>query len=473
MSACIPETLLSLFSRFVEEQIGLHFPKERWADLERGIRAVAREFGSDNAEECILKLMASPSLTKEQMETLAASLTIGETYFFRDKRVFEVLETDILPGLIQSRRGGERRLRIWSAGCCTGEEPYSVAMVLARLLPDIADWRITIVATDINARFLRKAAQGIYGEWSFRETPAPTKEKFFRKRDGGRFEILPGIKDLVSFAYLNLAEDVYPALANNTNAMDLIFCRNVLMYFSPDKARTAARKLARSLVEGGWFISSPSEASADLLAPLLPGDFPGAILYRKPKTGEATPPRARLALADEAAPLSPCLEAAPAKDGFLSPQTTHARPVPAEGAPETSSAASKEALSSELSLRARAAANRGDLAAALLLCDKAISADRLLPASHYLRGVILQEQGALEEATASLKRALYLDQSFVVAHFALGNILRRRSGKEARRHFESALVLLRRLAPDAALPEAEGITAGRLLEIILATKEKK
>src|SRR5258708_24852169 len=168
MSACIPETLLSLFSRFVEKETGLHFPKDRWADLERGILAAAHEFGSQSAESCILKLMASP-LTKEQIETLAASLTVGETYFFRDKKVFEVLETDILPGLIQSRRGGEQRLRIWSAGCCTGEEPYSLAMLLTRMLPDIADWRITIVATDINARFLRKASEGIYGQWSLRE----------------------------------------------------------------------------------------------------------------------------------------------------------------------------------------------------------------------------------------------------------------------------------------------------------------
>ncbi len=118
-AATIPDPVLALFSGFVEKRLGLSFPKERWGDLERGVLVMARESGCENAQACILKLMAPP-LDEEQMEMLAANLTIGETYFFRDKRIFEVLEQDILPALIQDRRGRDRRLRIWSAGCCTG-----------------------------------------------------------------------------------------------------------------------------------------------------------------------------------------------------------------------------------------------------------------------------------------------------------------------------------------------------------------
>ncbi len=452
MPACIPETLLTRFSRFVEEQTGLYFPSNRLADLERGMTAAAHDFGTGSAESCIRKLMASP-LTKEQVETLAGSLTVGETYFFRDPGVFDALEKEVLPNLIQSRRGeGQQRVRIWCAGCCTGEEPYSVAILLSRLLPDIAHWGVTILATDINPAFLRKASEGVYGQWSFRETPEAMKRKYFVEKSAGRFEILPGIRNLVTFGSLNLAEDVYPALANNTNAMDVIFCRNVLMYFSPGKARLAAEKFARSLVEGGWFIAGPSESSADLFAPLVPGNLPGAILYRKLKAGEA-PPRPSFM---EQPPSPP-------------PRVQEIKAIEAKRAPRPATPAPTPALASQ----ARSAANRGDLAGALVLCDKAISADRLLPANHYLRGVILQEQGAPEEAVVSLKRALYLDPGFVVAHFALGNILRRRACESAARHFENALELLRKKPPHEPLPEAEGITAGRLLEIIQSMKEKK
>ena len=125
-----------------------------------------------------------------------------------------------------------------------------------RLLPDLDDWRITLLATDINPRFLDRAAIGIYGEWSFRATPLIMREQYFTRTAEGRFKIDPRIRKQVTFAYLNLAEDVYPSLLNNTNAMDIIFCRNVLMYFSPKNAEKVICNFHRCLVEGGCLIIS-------------------------------------------------------------------------------------------------------------------------------------------------------------------------------------------------------------------------
>ena len=159
MRHTLPESLLFSMSDFVATRMGLHFPRERWGDLERGITAAAREFDLPDAESCALRLL-STSPTQNHTEILASHLTVGETYFFREKRSFEVLEEHVLPELLRSRRGVERRLRIWSAGCCTGEEPYSVAMLLDRLIPDPGEWNVTILATDINPRFLKKAAEG-------------------------------------------------------------------------------------------------------------------------------------------------------------------------------------------------------------------------------------------------------------------------------------------------------------------------
>ncbi|HUF80183.1 MAG TPA: CheR family methyltransferase, partial [Burkholderiales bacterium] len=182
----LPDALLAGVSEFVAQRIGLHFPPERWRDIERAIEAAAREFGLPDAESCARALLCAP-LTHAQVEVLASHLTVGETYFFRDKNSFAALEEHILPELLRARRGSEQRLRIWCAGCCTGEEPYSVAMVLDRLIPDPEAWNLTILATDINPRFLRKAAEGIYGEWSFRGTPEWVRERYFTRRRDGRY----------------------------------------------------------------------------------------------------------------------------------------------------------------------------------------------------------------------------------------------------------------------------------------------
>ena len=183
-------------------------------------------------------LLSSEPPSRNQIEILASYLTIGETYFFREKQTFEILEERILADLIKTRRQNERRLRIWSAGCCTGEEPYSIAMLLSKMLPDLKDWNISILATDINPRFLHKASEGVYSKWSFRDCPQGVKERYFRKAKEDRLEILPDIKKMVTFSYLNLVEDSYPSLSNCTNAMDVIFCRNVLMYFAPTDRST-------------------------------------------------------------------------------------------------------------------------------------------------------------------------------------------------------------------------------------------
>ena len=165
----ISDTTLSELSEFVAARIGLHFPQERWRDLARGLNSAARDFEFADAESCARWLL-SATLTKSQLEALAPHLTVGETYFFREGKSLNALTNQILPELIRSRRHSERRLRIWSAGCSTGEEAYTLAILLDRLLSDMKDWQVTILATDINAMSLGKASEGDYSEWSFRGT---------------------------------------------------------------------------------------------------------------------------------------------------------------------------------------------------------------------------------------------------------------------------------------------------------------
>ena len=143
---------------------------------------------------------------------------------------------------------------------------------------------MTILATDINRDFLSKAAQGVYRDWSFRDTPQWVKEGYFTKTKDG-FEVLPRIREMVTFGYHNLAADQYPALANNTSAMDVIFCRNVLMYFSRERALEVARRLSRCLVDHGWLIINAVESSLAEPASFEGVRFPGATFYRKKGRG--------------------------------------------------------------------------------------------------------------------------------------------------------------------------------------------
>lgn len=463
MQTTLSDSLLSRLSELVAARTGLHFPPERWSDLERGIAAAARDFNHPDTESCARWLLSAP-LTRRMNarnvdEVLASRLGVGETYFFREKRSLEILEEQLLPQLLQSRRD-ERRLRIWSAGCCTGEEAYTIAMLLDGLIPDLKTWNITILATDFNPEFLRKAARGVYREWSFRDAPAWLRGRYFTATGDGHFEILPRIRKMVTFSYLNLADDVYPSLSNNTGAMDIIFCRNVLMYFTAQRAKQVIGNFHRALLDGGWLIVSPAESSHTLFSSFAPVEFPGAVLYRK-TAGAAS----QQLVAGHPLPLLP--EAAAGVAPL--PPVLPAEPAAANPAPAKIPLADQRALPSRM---ARSCADQGRLGEALEWCEQAIAADKMNPAHHYLLATILQEQGRHDIAIRSLMRALYLDPDFVLAHFALGNLHQSQGrSRQAQRHFENVLLLLRAHPPDEALPEADGLTAGRLTEIATALLE--
>lgn len=454
-ATAIPEALMAGLSELVAAHMGLHFPPPRWPDLERGLRAVARDLGCEDVAHCAADLMAGP-LTARQLDSLADCLTIGETYFMREPRSFEAFAGRVLPDLIAARRGGERRLRLWSAACCTGEEAYSLAVLIRRALPDIADWNVSILATDVNPRFLRRAAEGVFGEWSFRGVPGWLADGFFTAAGPKRFAILPEVRHMVRFEHLNLARDVFPSLLNDTNAMDVIFCRNVLMYFEPQQAARVLDGLYRCLVEGGWLVLSAAENPPAGGPPFQPVEMGGAILYRKTRGGP--PPLPPPAAGDLAR-----VAAAPRREAPRAPAPPAAAPPEPTPPPAPPPAAA-------LAARARELAGLGRLDEAMLSADQAVAAAKLDPRAHYLRALILQERGARGEAAGEFQRAVYLDHGFVLAHFALGHLARQAgAAREAARHFENALRLLRRHRQDEILPESDGLTAGRLMDIIAAT----
>ncbi len=496
---------LSLFSKFITRTMGLNIREDRLPELVQKVAVASRDFGYDDAEACMLWLMSAP-LSREQLETLARSLTIGETYFLRDPQSYRVLEEHVIPKLVNSRRQGGKCLRIWSAGCSSGEEPYSIAILLSRIIPDIDNWNISLLATDINPAALEKARQGVYSQWSFRDAP-PWLMEYFRKRKDGRFEIVPRIRRMVLFNYLNLVEDSYPSLVNNTNAIDIIFCRNVLLYFEPAMMQGVITKFHNALLDGGWLFVSPAEIPYREFKGFTCRRFPGALVFSKGNRVEENPATwpeftaqpaftaNRAVSGSVAAPVLPAFSPATsaiaaihlpaAAEAAANREYTGAAPTAekyleaaglyGEGRYELAAAKAGESLAagedngSAMELLAKSYANLGRFAEAREYCEKAIAVDKLRAHNHYLLSIILDEQGEQEEAAAALKRALYIDQDFVLAHFALGN-LNRQSGrkKESERNFGNALHLLEKRDPHEVLPEADGMTAGRLAEMIRA-----
>jgi len=268
---------------------------------------------------------------------------------------------------------------------------------------------------------------------------------------------------MVTFRYLNLADASYPSVLGNTNAMDVIFCRNVLMYFDAPLVAAVARRLQASLVEDGWLAVGRSEA--------LPGEcglasqsLRGETWYRKEaaKRPAAVPAASRETSIDVATAVRPFPAAAEqlfargeygAVSGVLSEYLTR-------GGGERGD------RRRALRMLAHASANLGRLEEAQSWCEQAIAEDKLDARLHYLLASILLERDRASEAEQSLRRALVADENFVLAHFTLGNLVRRRAGRQtARDHYERALALLRRYRPDDLLPESDGMTARHLSEI--------
>jgi chemotaxis protein methyltransferase CheR len=461
MTSQISDTILFQLSEFISNRIGLHFPESRLNDLRRGINSAAHEFGYADAELLIRWLMSS-ELSKRDIEILSSHLTIGETYFFRDKKSFEALEGHILPELIRIRQEGDRHLRIWSAGCSTGEEPYSIAILIKKLLMDINDWNITILATDINPNFLKKASEGVYTEWSFRNTPPWVKENYFKKTKEGNYKIIPSVKRLVAFEYLNLAEDVYPSLLNNTTAVDIIFCHNVLMYFSHKLSERVVHGFYDSLIDKGWLSVGPTDFVKSLSSQFTLVNLDGAGIYRK----DGGKPREAKAFQPKQVP------------SFIIPTVDIEKPLESvvkekRRKSERPKAEREESDMKKGAIVVRNFANQGRLDEAVMWCEKAIASDKLNPFYHYLLATILIEQGRVEDAVSSLKKTIYLDNNFILAYFLLGN-LNFGIGKleESRRYFKNASEILSGYKNEDIIPESDGITAGRMSEIIASIMDQ-
>ncbi|WP_147821752.1 CheR family methyltransferase [Salidesulfovibrio onnuriiensis] len=215
----------------------------------------------------------------QELSKLFEVITTNETSFYRNPPQLKVFQENILADVIQEqRKKGLKSLRIWSAGCSTGEEPYTLAMILSEVLKgEIASWDIKITANDLSARVLDSARKGVYSDYSLRTTPKEIVQKYFDE-DGKNFRIKSELKRMVSFGQINLKDKSH---LKRVERSDIVFCRNVIIYFDDDMKKQVISAFYDNLHPGGYLIIGHSESLHNISRTFKPIHYPGAIIYQK------------------------------------------------------------------------------------------------------------------------------------------------------------------------------------------------
>ncbi|QGU33869.1 CheR family methyltransferase [Thermochromatium tepidum] len=215
----------------------------------------------------------------EELQALTNAMTVNETYFFREEYQFKCLVDSMLPEIIKTKRPGST-IRIWSIPSSSGEEPYSIALYLTEYWPDIAHWDVELISSDIDTNILKKAREGRYSARSVQHLPAKLLQKHFRRLPDGDYQISDDFRQAVEFTRVNLNE---PADTRPYRGFDVIFCRNLLIYFDDLSRRQAAEVFFDALNPGGFICLGHSESMSRISSVFKVRKFPDAIVYQKPE----------------------------------------------------------------------------------------------------------------------------------------------------------------------------------------------
>ena len=486
----------------IKNTLGLYFPPKKKADLLKGILEFSSEINAKNLDECIEHILLTQD-SQKMCERLASHLTVGETYFYRHSKQFNSIKKKVLNNIFLDKKKslGQESLRIWSSACCTGEEAYTIAMMIDKLPYNLRDWDVRITGSDLNPVYLQKAKAGIYGDWSFRE-----KEKdaiigqYFTDGTRKKKVLSTRIKSKVNFIYHNLATDEYPAMFNGTNGLDIIFCRNALIYFDTTTIKKVIKKLYNCLIDGGVLVVAPAETPLVSSMKLFKTvKYDDVFLFKKELISTTKPvfpvfnhkkPTIKSKSITQKTILSKS-ENRPVKT------INNAKKIIKE---ERVKPASLKKLQScfkngdyytvinvldekfisrdfviplsintkkEIIMLIKSYANIGKLKEADYWSSTAIKLDKLIPEFYYLRATILQELGKEDEMGKTLRKAIYINNKYIPAYFLFGLLMNRQEKYiQAKKHLNRALTLLNSLESDKILEEVDGLTVNRLKAII-------
>ena len=464
-------------------------------------------------------------VAQQEWKELVCLLTTGESYFFRDKGQFALLRNSLLPQIIESKNKENRTLRIWSAGCSTGEEAYSLAILVNELLTDLDDWDILILGTDINYQAIKKAQEGIYNSWSFRLVEPYFQTHYFHHHKT-EWKIDERIRRMVKFRSGNLLKDNFTAPNSDIYQMDMILCRNVFVYFDPPAISVVLKKFYNTLVPGGYLMTAHTELYGQDVGNFQVNVLPESVIYRRRENNSVDYHlNLRLAATQQVSlTLNTEIEKYPAAPAVVTQIPTRLTALPTSNQERTAPLFSRKAESmvrempnsvsestsakTEINfdkaasralvkeaqtlfqkeayteaiikaeqaialhphnfdayyLLAQAYANLGEHNKAIYYCQQALEIDSLSVRPYHLLAHIAEEKKDFEKAKIFLKTIIYLAPSFIPAYLELGSLYQREGNTaRAKKMLTIAMELLKELAPSATVEQESQVTAGELL----------
>lgn len=238
-------------STLLYKQSGLVLTPDKGYLLETRLQPVARSHGLNSIEQIVSTLRSRRD--ERLVNAITDAMTTNESLFFRDRTPFEQFKTVVLPTLMESR-AAKKQIRIWSAACSSGQEPYSLSMILDEIGSKLAGWRIEIVATDISSEMIARARSGVYSQFEVqRGLPVQLLVKYFQQ-DGDRWQLNEKIRRMVTFREFNLLQD-----PRALGTFDIVFCRNVLIYFDQDTKRQVLDGISRQMAPDGYLYLGGAE----------------------------------------------------------------------------------------------------------------------------------------------------------------------------------------------------------------------
>ncbi|MER3395453.1 MAG: hypothetical protein C4318_06055 [Acidimicrobiia bacterium] len=472
----------------IEHATGISFDEKKREILRLHLKERAIATGCSSFSD-YLALLESPSGAKE-MEELSNRIVVHQTEFFRNRPQFEALEKLVLPELLAEAAGTGRTLKVWSAGCSSGEEPYSIAMVVAKVLGSgLGAWNVEIVGTDISGPILSRAIQARYPAKAARTVPEPYKSLYLRETSDGGFEVAEEIKALVSFKVHNLVKEEPPAEV--LPGAQLVFCRNVTIYFSQGSLLRAISNMEAALRPGGYLFLGHSESllGVDHCFELV--DLAATFAYRKPKSPQAVPQALQRAIKrtrESGAGAQQESAGRPPPSGIRPGMSRSAAPPlhPMRGSDElaevglstpvgqefnserhvSSLRSEDEARVKEVVAAVQGRLEKGDPRGALSLVEKEIARTPTNAALHFLHGSALHVLGEDGAAAAAFGKSIYCDARFSLAYFYRA-ILHEDQGnlKAATRDYAAAMRLLEADSPGKWDPYLEAMDHSQLVEV--------
>lgn len=261
---------------FIYRKTGIYFEEQKMYYVKNRVESRMEATGYENFRSYFTWLRFD--VTGRELQQLLNALTINETYFFREYYQLKCFAEEVLPEILErKRKENSRKIRIWSAGCSTGEEPYTLAIIMKEMLEDVDDIDWEIYATDINTEVLQKAERGLYSQRAVRLVPEEYKKRYLYKK-GDFYEVIPDLKEKIIFFQLNLMDAAEMRKMRN---FDVIFCRNVLIYFDDASRRQVAIYFYEALVEGGYIFLGHSESMSRITPIFKLRKFKNAFVYQK------------------------------------------------------------------------------------------------------------------------------------------------------------------------------------------------